>query len=80
MITYSTAPQKQNQNFVKGHNMASLRTLSKSEISNRCILSRQNPWVLTQVQMKERVGVVITGAQGLRKRSDTWGGGNTRKG
>lgn len=40
--------------------------------SNRCIFSRQNSRVLTQIQMKQRVGVVITGAQGLRKRRDTW--------
>lgn len=40
--------------------------------SNRRIFSRQNSRVLAEIQMKKRVGVVITGAKCLRKRRDTW--------
>lgn len=37
-------------------------------LSDRGILPREDPGVLAQVQVQERVGVLIAGAQSLRER------------
>lgn len=39
-----------------------------SALSDRGILSREDPGVLAQVQVQERVGVLIAGAESLRER------------
>lgn len=41
-------------------------------LSDRGVLSREDPRVLAQVQVQEGVGVLIAGAQSLRERHHTW--------
>lgn len=41
-------------------------------LSDRGILPREDPGVLAQVQVQERVGVLIAGAQSLRERHHSW--------
>lgn len=40
--------------------------------SDRGILPREDPGVLAQVQVQERVGVLIAGTQSLRERDNSW--------
>lgn len=41
-------------------------------LSDRGVLPREDPGVLAQVQVQQRVGVLIAGAQSLRERHHSW--------